>query len=55
VHVIASPTSLYVRKVRIVAVEKGLTDWISMEMLNPLEEVDTLARLNPVVIVSNEQ
>jgi glutathione S-transferase len=47
-RLLASPTSPYARKARIVALEKGLMDRLTVEMLNPFEEGDRLAAVNPL-------
>ena len=47
-RLISFPTSPYARKVRMVAMEKNVMDRISVEMLNPLRDVDALAAANPL-------
>jgi glutathione S-transferase len=47
-RLLASPTSPYARKVRIVALEKGLMDRLTVEMINPLDDDGRLAAVNPL-------
>jgi glutathione S-transferase len=47
-RLLASPTSPYARKARIVALEKGLMDRLAVEMLNPFEDGARLAAVNPL-------
>ena len=43
-----SPTSPYVRKVRVVAIEKGLADRIELVAANPWPDPAAVARVNPL-------
>jgi glutathione S-transferase len=44
-----SPTSPYARKVRAVAIEKGVADWIELTLVNPLgHDTHELRRLHPL-------
>jgi glutathione S-transferase len=43
-----SPTSPYVRKVRVVAIEKGLADRIELVEANPWSDLATVASVNPL-------
>ena len=47
-RLISSPTSPYARKVRMVALEKGLMERITLVTLNPLNDIAALAPVNPL-------
>lgn len=46
-----SPTSPYVRKVRVVAIERGLADRIELVALSPFEDAERLSSANPLMKV----
>lgn len=46
-----SPTSPYVRKVRVVAIERGLADRMELIALSPFDDADRLGEANPLLKV----
>lgn len=50
-QLIYSPTSPYARKVRMLVIEKGLTDRVEVVVANPLQDPPELLAANPLAKV----